>query len=461
MQKVRPDFTARPRRLAGSSSGLPHKIDVTIEKLIYGGEGLAHYEGSTVFVPFVLPSERVKADPIEQKKKFVRAQLDRVLEPSPERVTAACPHFGACGGCDYQHIPYEAQLGYKTEILRETLRRIGKIDWTSHIETHGSQAWHYRNRAQWKVRPTGSTGADDRATPAGSSLGIGYFRANSTSLCVVNDCPILSPILLRTLLGLRDALADGQLPRDLREIEAFASDDAKGQATQLQLTLTFSRFPSRAAEHAKKVREIIPELESLLFHDPGGDRMELFGPGFIQHRVEERKYRVGHFSFFQVNRFLADALADEAIESESGGELAVDLFAGVGLFALPLAERFKHVIAVESNPAAARDLEANCGHNQTIEIRAADVEEFLRKFKGMPDLVIVDPPRAGLTPVTVRRLAEIAPQRINYVSCEPPTLARDLRGLLDGGYNIAAVHLFDLFPQTFHMETIVRLLRRQ
>jgi 23S rRNA (uracil1939-C5)-methyltransferase len=128
-------------------------FEVKIEKLIYGGEGLAHHDGATVFVPFVLPAERVTAAPVEKKKKFVRARLEKLLEPSSERIQARCPHFGVCGGCDYQHIPYEAQLKYKEEILRETLRRLGRIEWTGAISTHASPPWAYRNRAQWKVRP--------------------------------------------------------------------------------------------------------------------------------------------------------------------------------------------------------------------------------------------------------------------------------------------------------------------
>ncbi len=127
-------------------------MDITIEKLIYGGEGLGHHNGSTVFVPFVLPAERVSAEPVEQKKKFVRARVERVLDPSPERVVPRCPHFGVCGGCDYQHTPYESQLRYKTEILRETLGRIGRIEWPGEIVEHASPPWGYRNRAQWKVR---------------------------------------------------------------------------------------------------------------------------------------------------------------------------------------------------------------------------------------------------------------------------------------------------------------------
>ena len=128
-------------------------MDITIEKLIYGGEGLAHHDRATVFVPFVLPTERVVVEAVEQKKKFVRGRVERILQAAPERVAARCLHFGICGGCDYQHIAYEAQLKFKSEILRETLRRIGKIEWTAEITAHGSAAWAYRNRVQWTVRP--------------------------------------------------------------------------------------------------------------------------------------------------------------------------------------------------------------------------------------------------------------------------------------------------------------------
>src|ERR1039458_3942970 len=182
-------------------------MDITIEKLIYGGDGLAHHEGSTVFVPFVLPTERISAALVEQKKKFIRARVERVLEPSPERATPPCPHCGVCGGCNYQHIPYEAQLKYKSEILRETLRRIGRIEWLGEITAYPSPPWAYRNRAQWKVRPLGEDGV--------GGTGIGYFRANSSALCAVEDCSILSPLLLKTLLALRAAAAAGALPREL------------------------------------------------------------------------------------------------------------------------------------------------------------------------------------------------------------------------------------------------------
>ncbi len=428
-------------------------MEITIEKLIYGGEGLAHHDGSTVFVPFVLPAERVTAAPVEQKKKFIRARVERVLEPSPERSAARCPHFGVCGGCDYQHIPYDAQLKFKSEILRETLRRIGRVEWPGEITTHASPPWAYRNRAQWKVRPLGEDGV--------GGMGIGYFRANSTALCAVEDCAILSPLLLKTLLALRAGAAAGMLPRELREIEAFAG----GDDSKLLITAIFAGFPPRAQELVDKLRGILPEIESLLFHDPTRERMELDGPGYVEWEAAGTTYRVGHFSFFQVNRFLAGELARVVAEDEADGKLAFDLFAGVGLFSVPLAKRFARVIAVESNPAAARDLEANTSgrvarSGRVIEVRSADVEQFLTKLKEKPQLVVLDPPRAGLTPGIIKHLTRIAPARITYVSCDPPTLARDLAAFAKAGYDISSVHLFDLFPQTFHMETVVGLRRR-
>jgi 23S rRNA (uracil1939-C5)-methyltransferase len=379
--------------------------------------------------------------------------VERVLEPSPDRAAARCPHFGVCGGCDYQHIPYESQLKYKTDILRETLRRIGRVDWPGEITTHASPPWAYRNRAQWKVRPLGEDGA--------GSMGIGYFRADSTALCAVEDCAILSPLLLKTLLALRTAAATGMLPRELREIEGFAG----GDDSRLLITATFAGFPPRAEELVEKLRGILPEIESLLFHDPTRERMELDGPGFVECEAAGSTYRVGHFSFFQVNRFLAGELARVVAENEADGRLAFDLFAGVGLFSVPLAKRFARVIAVESNPAAARDLEANTSgrvarSGRVIEVRSADVEQFLTKLKERPELVVLDPPRAGLTPGIIKQLARIAPARITYVSCDPPTLARDLAAFAKAGYDISSVHLFDLFPQTFHMETVVSLPRR-
>src|ERR1700676_4667231 len=172
-------------------------MEVKIEKLVYGGDGLAHYEGQTVFVPLVLPGELVSIAPAERKKKFVRGRLERVVEASPERVAAPCPHFGRCGGCQYQHIPYDAQIRYKTEILRETLGRIGRVKWDGPIGAQSSPPFGYRNRTQWKISP--ST-ADQTAQQ------MGYFEMGSTRLCAVNECSILTPRLADTFERLKTLL---------------------------------------------------------------------------------------------------------------------------------------------------------------------------------------------------------------------------------------------------------------
>jgi 23S rRNA (uracil1939-C5)-methyltransferase len=188
--------------------------------------------------------------------------------------------------------------------------------------------------------------------------------------------------------------------------------------------------------------------------------MELFGPGFLETESADTKYRVGHFSFFQVNRFLVDDLVQTVCDTENG-RVALDLFAGVGLFSIPLAKHFERVISVESNPAATRDLEINMRGLASITVRTADVERFLERNKERPELVVLDPPRDGLSPQAAKRLGQLQAARIAYVSCEPPTLARDLTVLVQAGYEPTEIHLFDLFPQTFHMETVVRLRRRE
>ncbi|MGB9334048.1 MAG: 23S rRNA (uracil(1939)-C(5))-methyltransferase RlmD [Candidatus Acidiferrales bacterium] len=424
-------------------------MEVTIEKLIYGGDGLAHHDGATVFVPYVIPGEVVAIEPTERKKKFVRGRTERMVSPSPERALPPCPHFHVCGGCHYQHIPYPSQLRYKEEILRETLRRIGKIDWTAPITNHSASPLNYRNRAQWKVRETDN----------GASAQIGYFRAESSALVPIETCPILSPRLEETLSAIRAMIAGAALPPSLREVEAFADSTDES----ILLTLSFAQMPPAAANLATAIRSAMPWAASILFQTVSQSRMDLFGPGHIEYIVNGITFRVSHFSFFQVNRFLAGEMAAAVSAAAGDGALALDLFAGVGLFSLPLTNGFKRVVAVESNPVAARDCEANAAANRErsgkLEIREADSLEFLRRFREAPDCIVLDPPRAGLSPEGASRIVKLAPQRIVYVSCEPSTLARDLAAFIAGGYEIASVDFFDLFAQTFHIETLVTLQR--
>ena len=432
---------------------MPDELRVSIEKLVYGGDGLAHADGNTVFVPYVLPGEEVRAAAKSKKKKLVWAQLLEVTSASAQREGARCPHFQTCGGCHYQHIPAAEQLRLKKEILRETLSRLGGIQWAGVIHENAAEPYGYRNRAQWAVR-----NANPRA--------IGYFLPESSVIVPIDQCPVLSPLLAKTFSQLQELARSNRLPEKVLEIEAFAdSADAK-----LALNVAFERFPKPPAELAAVFCEALPQLESLLLADESKDRFELTGPGYLFQEAGGFRFRVSHLSFFQVNRFLIEELL-QTLVAGAKGETALDLYAGVGFFTLPLARTFKKVIAVDANLAATRDLHVNAeSAGVALVAHNEHAEEFLRKTNEKPDFVSLDPPRSGLGAEAAAKLAALGAAEIVYLSCDPSTLARDL-AVLTGSkrsgtventsarYEIAEMHLFDLFPQTYHIETLVRLRR--
>ncbi|SRR6266403_589348 len=433
---------------------MPDELRLSIEKLVYGGDGLAHADGNTVFVPYVLPGEEVRANTKSKKKKLIWAELLEVTSPAKEREKAKCPHFQKCGGCHYQHIPAAEQLRLKKEILRETLSRLGGITWDGAIVEHSAEPFGYRNRAQWAVR-------------SGMPLALGYFLPESSVIVPIDECPVLSPRLAQTFVRLQDMARSGTLPMGIQEIEAFAdSADEK-----IALNVAFEKFPKPAADLASAFREALPQIESLLLLDQKKDRFELTGPGYLMHGAGGYKYRVSHLSFFQVNRFLIEDLL-KTVTANAQGELALDLYSGVGFFTLPLAKAFQRVVSVDANLAATRDLYANAdAAGVTITSHHEHAEEFLKKTDERPDFVILDPPRAGLGAEAAEKLAELGAKEIVYLSCDPSTLTRDL-AVLTGSprkpkeitgpsirYEITEMHLFDLFPQTFHIETFVRLRR--
>ena len=421
-----------------------------IEKLVYGGEGLAHEGRETIFVPFVLSGEEVEIEIVERKKKLLRGRATRLLKTSPQRIEPHCPHFGTCGGCDYQHIAYDAQLQIKEEILRETLRRIGRIDWKEEITIHESPPWEYRNRAQWTIRPG-----------AGGTGPIGYFQARSSTLCPIQTCSILSPKLFATFQTLREALANGKLPETLREIEAFGNESD----SELLLTITYSSLPRAVDPLLQPFAEMLPAAKSILLRDAAGARMALLGPGYLRYDVLSQSFRVGHLSFFQVNRFLVEPLAEMVRQLAGSGELAFDLYAGVGLFAALLAGNFSEVAAIEADPASARDLESVARANiKSIAVHNQRAGAFLNKWRGKrgaraPEVAVADPPRTGLEEGVAEQLTALALQKIVYVSCDPSTLARDLAKLTAQAYTLREIHLFDMFPQTYHIESVVLLER--
>jgi 23S rRNA (uracil1939-C5)-methyltransferase len=351
-------------------------------------------------------------------------------------------------------MPYEAQLRYKSEILRETLGRIGRIQWTGPIETQASPPFGYRNRAQWKLR--------SNQEGAAGTAGIGYFEMGSTKLCAVTECTILSPRLAETFSRLRQIVAQGKILSSIDEIEAFAdSNDEK-----LLLNLSAERLTDSPESIAAALRESLPNVESILIQDRHADKFQLAGPGYLTYSVGGAPHRVGHLSFFQINRFLVEPLVD-AVIGNTRGRLALDLFAGVGLFTVALTKQFERVIGVESNLAAAKDLEVNLKESggASPSSRNVTTEGFLSRWHETPDLVVADPPRAGVETEALAYLKKLRPARIHYVSCDPATLGRDLAQLVGtqdatGPYEIESINLFDIFPQTYHMEVLVRLRRR-
>ena len=389
---------------------------MTVEKLVYGGDGLARLDGRVVLAPFVLPGERIRAAVEQEKPRLVRAGAVSVLEPSADRVGAECPYFTRCGGCHYQHARYESQLAAKRAILEEELRRLGKIEPPAQIEVASADPYGYRNRVQLQVR-------EGR---------IGYLEGRSHRLCPIDRCPISSPRINEAIGALNRMVSDPRWPRFLRSLELFTDE------RQMQLNVTESDRPI-----ARR------------FFDWAGEMI----PGLVDGPLDyEGRFRVSRNSFFQVNRFLIDRLVELAVEGEAG-ETAADLYAGVGLFAVALGRSFREVTAVESGSGAVRDLEFNAERAGLSNLRAEkkSTEEYLASIDHPPDFLLMDPPRSGLGTAVVARLAELRPRRMTIVACDPATLARDLAGLTAAGYTMDRMVMIDLFPQTFHLETVVRM----
>jgi 23S rRNA (uracil1939-C5)-methyltransferase len=389
-----------------------------VEKLVYGGDGLARLEGRVVFAPFVLPGERILARAEQQKTGLVRARMLEVLEAAPERVAAPCPSFGRCGGCHYQHAPYEFQLAAKRAILVEELRRLGKIDAPDQIEVIAAGPLGYRNRVQLHVEETR----------------IGYLEGRSHRLCEAPVCPVGSPKIEEAMGALRDMARDSRWPRFVRSVEIFTDE----QQVQLNVLETIRPVARR-------------------FFDWAGTKI----PGMVEGALDYHgQFRVSSNSFFQINRFLLDRLVETALAGAEG-EAALDLYAGVGLLSLPMARRFRTVTAVESGSGAVRDLQFNAERAgaRNLTARQQTAEECLANLETAPDFVLLDPPRSGLGKAVVSRLAELKPRQVTIVACDPATLARDLAGLVAAGYCVERMALVDLFPQTFHLETVVGLKR--
>lgn len=429
-------------------------MKLTIEKAVYGGSGLAREDGRVLFVPYTLPGEQVEADEPEGRAVKDEANLLRVLSPSAERVVPRCAHFGECGGCQYQHASYDMQVQMKASILRETLERAEVPD-LPELVPHTAEPWGYRNRTRLRIVESDGT------------VRVGYNRRGSTAFLPIHECTILAPGLWNAVEKLLNACTQDRAIREFLvnavEVELFTD----ASATALQMTI-FVRKQSKGFELlCDRLKAVLPELSGAgvsLLPAATASRRALrprpiadWGAAGLNYTAGDERYWISRGGFFQVNRFLVDTMI-RLVTSQATGEIAWDLYAGVGLFARQLSKHFSKIVAVE---ASGEDLvRAFRGPGQHA-VDATTVE-FLRQAvvqRERPDLIVMDPPRAGVGGEVCELLVKIAPKRIVYVSCDPVTLARDLALLCAAGYKPDALHMIDMFPQTFHIETITLLSR--
>lgn len=385
----------------------PTELTVRIEKLVPNGFGIGFVDGVTVFVTLAAKGDLVRVREWERRKNLVFAEIVEIIEASPDRVTPQCVHVGVCGGCNFQHLSYEAQLAAKAGIIEDCMRRIGKFELESPIEVVASpKPFGYRSRVEWHLDPK------ERL--------FGYYKRSSHDVVDVERCPVLMDDLNDKLASLRSEMDWEVLEGSIPSIEASTASGDVSVFTD----------------------EILARTTEIFFNAAG------------------ETYRYDARTFFQGNPYLVDKLIEAAVGGAEG-ECALDLFCGVGLFTLPLARSFRRVIAVESNERSVeyvrRNAEAASLHN--IEIEEDTVSHWVAESDGerAVDFVLLDPPRTGGDKAALERIVEFTPKHVSYVSCEPATLARDLRFLCDSGYKIEKMTALDLFPQTHHVETVVRL----
>lgn len=393
------------------STAVGEVLQVRIERLLPGGVGIGHLDGMTVLAGLAAPGDLAEVKVERVRDRTIFASVTGVTEPGPDRIEPPCPHYGVCGGCDLQHLSYAAQVAAKASFIQDSLRRIGGVDVGEVEVTPSPKPWEYRSRVEWGLDPN---------VPA-----FGYRKRNSTELVDVTWCGILDPALDALRKQVRPLALDGDVPR----AELRAATDGDDVA-------------------------LSPALDG-------------FGAKHLTAQIAGERLRFDADSFFQANLPLAGELASYVVESATGGGatgFAVDLYCGVGLFTLPLARHFERVVGVEADAKSAGEAHENAkaAGLTNVTVSGLPVEQWLRRrgTRGeAPDVIVLDPPRTGVEAETLPWLHRIGPKRIVYVSCEPGTLARDIKVLLSEGYRVGAVRGFDMFPQTHHVEAVVTLDR--
>jgi len=385
-------------------------FEVEIERMLPGGLGLAHAEGLTLFVSLAAPGDfaRVKVERMQGTVAF--ASIVEVLKPSAVRVEPPCPYFGRCGGCDFQQLTYEAQLAAKVEMIRDCLHRIARIELPGEIKiSPSSNEWRYRSRATWQV---------DSDTKQ-----IGYYERGTNRVCDVEYCAVLAPRLQEALEKVR-SYVESKRVRQPKHIDIVQGDQA------LSVSPAIAGFTARV----------------------------------ISRDIANEQYQFSADTFFQINDEQLQPLIDAAM-GDLIGQKAIDLYCGVGLFTLPMARRFARVTGVEGNPRAADFARRNVAHAklENIEIANLGVADWLKHSRSFEvlDFLLLDPPRVGCENAVITGLLAMRPRRIAYVSCDPATLARDLKKIIADDYSLDSVTAFDMFPQTHHVETVARLTAKR
>jgi len=426
----------------------PVALEVSIEKLVTGGDGLARHEGQAVFVPLTVPGDRVRVTVKERRKGFVRAAADEILEPGPGRQDPPCPHFGQCGGCDLQHLAPEHQRQAKAAIVTDCFGRLGKLDVSDLlVGPDAGVELGYRNRIRVFSNPVNH---------------YGLMRRGTHEVVPLESCALMPEQFNRDILPWLRMLPPAE--------QIVVRMDGRGG----WLVSIFG--PSKRLKVMRKVLAALPEneppapgCEGLLFNN-----LPLWGRGYLIHEIAGHKYRVGAQSFFQGNQAVTEeALATirswltELKDEGSLGAMLGDLFCGVGLFSLALADLFEKVVAVDSDQGGCRDAENNVQHSEAARDKVRVYTGRLAKVLVQPDLAppalwnasccLVDPPRAGLGKDGVKALLEIKPRHLLYLSCDPATLARDAAAFVAAGYQARKLRVLDMFPQTSHIETLLLL----
>ena len=409
--------------------------------ITHKGEGVGRMDGQAVFIPYAIPGETVEVEIRERKKKFLRAQLVKVVSASPDRIDAPCPYYYRCGGCSYQHMNNSRQLELKRQVVQDNLSRIGGLEVEVEPVAGMNDPWRYRNKVEWQV------------AKADHYYRMGYHVQDSHELIPIESCLLISPAMEALSRYLREHLDDLGLPDHCRVTVRQSS--ANGE---LMLVFEGAGTGKAAVQHLAGY----PGLSSIYCADQGRI-IHKHGRSSLTERLAGIDYEISPLAFFQVNHQQAELLVDVVQQFAQLGpaDNVLEGYCGIGSITLPLARSAGRIVGVESYLGAVQDARENARRNNIANCGffAGACEKVIPGMKERFDVVVLDPPRAGCKMEVIEAAVKAAHQRIIYVSCNPGTLARDLKIFSQAGFVVRKVQPIDMFPQTSHVETVVLMSR--